>query len=71
MAIHYPSRDGYPSMFEDDAGSELASATMPISELIFAAEGRESRNLNSADLSLPHVFAYPPQASSPRFQISP
>jgi hypothetical protein len=44
MAIHYPARDGYPSMPEDDAESGLASATMPISELIFVAERCERRN---------------------------
>jgi hypothetical protein len=39
MTMYYPTRDGYPSMFEDDAGA-LAAATPPMPE-------NESRNSNS------------------------
>jgi hypothetical protein len=31
MTMYYPTRDGYPCMFEDDAGA-LAAATPPMPE---------------------------------------
>ena len=64
MTIFYPARDGYPCMSEDDAGAQLASATLSMPEL-------ESCNSGSPDrlLSLTHVFAYPPLAPISGFEI--
>jgi len=56
MTMHYPTRDGYPSMFEDDAGA-LAAATPPMPE-------NESPNSNSPGSlrSVAHFFAHSPSA---------
>ena len=63
MTMYYPTRDGYPSMFEDDAGA-LTAATPPMAE-------NESRNSNSPDslLSVAHFFAYSPSALISELEI--
>jgi hypothetical protein len=64
MTMYYPARDGYPSMFEDEAGAGLTSAAVPMPEL-------ESANSKSPDRLWPlaQVYGYLPLAPISGFEI--